>query len=227
MKRLLLLTIVLLGALPALTACNNGETETPQVSLITRTPDPAYPPAETQTPVEEAAATVTLQPTQTEIPPSATPTETAIPATPTPTSEPYVYGMQLGSPQRTLNFAHPDLGCNWMGLAGQVFDEEGAPVNNLVIGIGGSIAGNPITGIAITGETDPYGPGGYEIQFGEQPLASVGTAWARVHDLDGNLLSAPAYFNTSPSCDENLIVLNFVPLSTLPNESVYLPMIKK
>jgi hypothetical protein len=114
-----------------------------------------------------------------------------------------------------------------MGVAGQVFDEDGNPVDNLVVELGGAIAGNPVVNMTITGDLDAYGRGSYEIQLGEQPLASVGTAWVRLYDLEGNPLSAPAYFNTSPSCNENLILLNFAPLSTIVQNPVYLPLINR
>jgi hypothetical protein len=234
MKRTLFLTIVLLGMLLTLTACNRGGEETPEPSPSPETATvPAYPEAESPTPFEEAAAPAeaTLPPTS--VPPTRTPTAspaptaTAIPPTPTATPVPYVYGVPREYPARTANFARPEQGCNWMGIAGQVFDEDGVPVNNLVVELGGSIAGNPVAGMTITADSDAYGAGSYEIQLGEQPRASVGTAWVRLYDLEGTPLSAPAYFSTSPSCNENLIILNFAPLSTLVQNPVYLPLINR
>ena len=40
---------------------------------------------------------------------------------PTPTRSPYPFTMDDDSPTNTLNFAN-SAGCNWLGVAGQVFD---------------------------------------------------------------------------------------------------------
>jgi len=175
------------------------------------------PPTFTATPVP---------PTETPEPPTKTPT-----IAPTkqlalkPTATPHLLGVQVGSPVRLPNFAHPDLGCQWLGVAGQVFDGEGAPIEGLVVEVGGSIAGKPASGLAVTGSSDSYGPGSYEIKLGDSPETSSGTVWAQVYDLDSLPLSEPIYFSTSSDCDKNLVLLNFVQSYTLPDKWAYLPII--
>jgi hypothetical protein len=187
-------------------------------------------PDYTQTPTK-------IPPTVSATPVPPTPTKETPPQTPTiaptkqlllkPTATPHLLGVQIGSPAFLSNFAHPDLGCQWMGVAGQVFNDEGAPMPDLVVEVGGSIAGQPALGLAITGSSESYGPGSYEIKLGDAPLASSGTVWAQVYDLDGIPLSALIYFSTSDDCTKNLVLLNFVQAYTLPDEWIYLPLIMR
>jgi hypothetical protein len=136
-------------------------------------------------------------------------------------------GTQIGSPVAIPNFAHPELGCQWMGVAGQVFDIDDMPMLDLVVEFGGDLANRPIFGLAITGQAEAYGPGGYEYKLTDEPIASSGMVWAQVFDLEGNAISAPTYFSTYDSCDQNLIILNFAQAYKLPTDWVYLPLILK
>jgi len=198
------------------------DVETPVItdSVPDYTPTPSnIPPTISATPVP--STTTPEPPTQT---PTIPPTKQLLLK---PTATPHLLGVQIGSPARLPNFAHPDLGCQWMGVAGQVFDGEGAPMPDLVVEVGGSIAGQPATGLAVTGSSESYGPGSYEIKLGDTPLTSSGTVWAQVYDLDGKPLSAPIYFGTSDECTQNLVLLNFVQAYTLPDNWVYLPLIMR
>ena len=112
-----------------------------------------------------------------------------------------------------------------MGVAGQVFDAEGAAIEELVVELGGALAGQDLDGFAITGSASSYGPGGYEFKLGDEPVASTGAVWVRIFDLEGLQLSAPTYFNTYASCNQNLILLNFVQAYTLPDHWAYLPIV--
>ena len=190
----------------------------------TPTPDP---PTTTPTPEMPTASP----------PPSATATPAGSTQTPTltptirllrrPTATQAFLGAQIGSPLAMPNFAHPELDCQWMGVAGQVFDIDDTPMMGLVVEFGGDLAGYSIFGLAITGQTEAYGPGGYEFKLADEPIASSGSVWAQVYDLDGNAISAPIYFSTFDSCDQNLIILNFVQAYKLPTDWVYLPIILK
>jgi len=125
---------------------------------------------------------------------------------------PVPFYLQEGSPAYITNFVYPNKACNWMGVAGQVFDANNVPVINLVIIIRGQLGGRTIDKIAVTGipEADVYGPGGYEIQLADQALESSGTLVIQVFGLEGIPLSNPAPFDTYNDCSKNLIIINFV-----------------
>lgn len=124
-------------------------TATPE---ITNTPEKE----ETETPINTATITASPTPVQT-----ATLSPNPLPSI-MPTSLPYA--LQTGSPAYIQNFAHTEADCNWLGIAGQVFDAENKTVNNLVINVKGILGQTEIDAIALTGipEGDIYGPGGYE-----------------------------------------------------------------
>ncbi len=116
----------------------------------TETPQPTHTPAPTETPF----SLFTLTPTV---------TGTAGAAA----EFPFVVGP--GTPVGTSSLAfHPEDGCNWMGVAGQVFDLSGAPVSGQQVRVGGSLLGAPIELLSLTGVTTAYGNNGfYEFTLGE------------------------------------------------------------
>lgn len=107
------------------------------------------------------------------------------------------------------NFAHPDKGCNWLGVAGQVLDGSGNPMTNLVVVAEGVIQGEEIMQVDITGLHDAYGPGGYEIELSSSVVATTNMIYIRVYDLDGSALSSPVSIATRADCNQNLLILNF------------------
>ncbi len=188
----------------------------------------ALPPEVSPTATQEImlpTATATI-PESTATPlPSATPQPTAEPI-PTQTSTPaYTYDIQLGSPNLLPDLRSAERGCQWMGVAGQVFDSDGQPVEGVAVAINGELGGNPVNGMGLSGLATDYGLGGYEVLLAEQPLASNGTLWAQVFNAEWEPLS-PAYpFSTSADCAENLILLNFQGIA--PLRRVYLPAISR
>ena len=144
--------------------------------------------------------TITVQPSVTA---SLTPTATF-------TAIPYPYVVQEGCPVYMPNFAHPDAGCNWLGVAGQVFDAEHIGIENLVVIAGGTLAGNPIDIVQMTGSATAYGSGGYELVLSSTVVASEGTLWVQVKDLAGTPLTPKIYLDTHDDCFQNLLLLNFV-----------------
>lgn len=212
------------------TAVSDIPEVTDTISVASATPlEPemptSLPPTLSQT-SELPTLTSTPNPTNTTEDPTQIPT-----LTPTkklvlkPSATQALLGAQIGSPVGIPNFAHPELGCRWLGLAGQVLDIDELPVKDIVVEVGGTLNGFPVLGLAVTGESNPYGPGGYEIKLGDEPIASDGTIWAQVFDLDGNPISAPTYFPTYEDCEKNLILLNFVQARTLPSSWAFLPII--
>lgn len=171
---------------------------------------------------------------------SATPTSTAteenqkpsvdIP-TPTPVASATImptprppYGIQPGTPLGLQNFQ--DSGCNWMGVGGQVFGANEAPLAGLVIEIGGSLNNQPVSLLGLTGTTTLLGNQSYLIQLASQPIASNGSLWIQLKDQGGNSLSNQASFPTYANCERNLVLVNFTStVITFPR--IYLPIITK
>ena len=168
-----------------------------ELDTPTPTPKSVLPPPWTPT--------ITIEPTATNTPiPSKTPDPTQEQAAEeNPPQDQVDLGdmpvvLHDGSPQYIpATSFHPDLGCKWLGVAGQVIDINGAPVQGLLIEVGGKLAdekvGNP-TILQATGLAKAYGEAGYEVKLADEPIASEGTIWVQVIDQAGLPLSEKIYF---------------------------------
>lgn len=140
-------------------------------------------------------------------------TETATSEPPTATPEAAVNSFQIqeGSPVALdSSVFHPELGCNFLGVAGQVFDVNGTPVNGLRIHVTGTLAGNAVSELGLTGAATQYGTGSYyEIQLADAPTVSEGTLQIAVLDANDQPISPLVTFSTTDSCQQNLILINF------------------
>lgn len=176
--------------------------------------------AETVTVAATATLASTAAPTETALPPStATPTftATAIPptATPTltatPTQIPMTFAVQNGSPVYMVNFVQTSAGCNWSGIAGQVFDSDGKPLNGYIVKVTGTYNSTTVSSLAVTGMVTgiPYGPASYEIVLGTKALASTDLLSIQLFDPGGNVLTTPLRFSTYVDCAKNLVIINF------------------
>jgi hypothetical protein len=179
-------------------------TPTPRGFLpATWTPEPTLVPSQTPTP----------RPTATEVP-TETPYSLAVAsATPTETQSPggMPFEVAQGSPAAIASITfHPEAGCNWMGVAGQVLNMSGAPVSTgIIIKLGGVLSGKFLDLTSLTGTARQYGEAGYEIVLANQPAASNGTLWVQLVDQAGLPLSNRIYFDTYDDCNKNLIFINF------------------
>jgi hypothetical protein len=178
----------------------------PEETLPTATL-PAYPsPEPNPTSTLPAYPLPELQPTAT------------LPAYPPPfepTPDPLIeaaFTLQAGAPFYLPNFNHPEDGCQWQGVAGQVFDENGLEILNLSIIAGNRLAGEDRNLAATTGHASAYGLGGYEIKLGSLPANTTNLFWVQVLDSEGQPLSQRIYFDTREDCEQNLVLVNFVPL---------------
>lgn len=192
---------------------------------------PTVKPAEsTSTP--PGAPTATSKPSATAVAPSQTPVKTAIPSptptktltkTPQPTSTPRAtatatpapYRLQNMTPYYLANFTHPDLGCSWLGVAGQVFNSAGVVQKDILIKLGGTLAGAAIVEQMTMPLAEPeidlaYGPGGYEVTLANAPAASESSVWIQLFNLEGKPLSDRIYLTTFDDCQKNLILMNFI-----------------
>lgn len=178
---------------------------------------------EPETPSSPTLTGTSVQPTQTQAiltaTLEATPTKTSTPLQPTPTTiavdsdltnQTFIYKLQDGNPFFLSNFAHPETGCEWMGIAGQVFNTEGIEVQDLVIIVGDTQIAEEYQWTAQTGQVLFYGPGGYEIQLSDTPQETTERFWVQVNDQNGVPLSERLFFDTVSDCSGNLILLNFV-----------------
>lgn len=146
------------------------------------------------------------------------PTHThTVTSSPTATLEPQnPFALQAGSPAYVANIAYPEEGCNWMGVAGQVYDSTGAPIVNLGVHLTGTLGEENIDILAITGTAPQYGEGGFEIVLSDSPMVSSGRLSLQILSDDGQPLSDKVYFDTSSDCSENLVLINMVQTSSVP-----------
>ncbi len=166
-------------------------------------------PENTQEPISTATPTGTPTTVATDIP---TPTYTL---QPTFTSTPVPYQLQLMNPFYLSNFTHQELGCDWMGVAGQIFSSGGQVQLDILIKAGGELSGEPIEEEMTMPLADPgvdlaYGPGGYELTLAFSLVDSESTAWIQLFSLGGDPLSEKIYLTTFGDCQKNLILMNFI-----------------
>jgi hypothetical protein len=153
----------------------------------------------------------------TEVLPSPTPQPS-----PQPSATPPPYVLQPGAPAASKNFAHPELGCDWMGVAGQVLDQNREPAMGLLIEVGGDLPSQQVRSLAMTGTAPLYGPGGFEITISDHPLASEASLWIQVYDISGLPASARVYFDTFEECEHNLVLINFIEMPPM-DYHIFLP----
>lgn len=127
-----------------------------------------------------------------------------------PSILPLYFWPQEGTPAYLANFSHPEAGCKWLGVAGQVFDPQGNPIKNLAV-IAGKVTDNLAAEQAVvsSGNTTIYGPQGYEIVLGDTPEDTTGTWYIQLSTLSGTFVSDRVFVQTSADCQKNLILLNF------------------
>ena len=107
------------------------------------------------------------------------------------------------------NFAHTSEGCNWIGVAGQVFTTSGKTINNIVVNVTGTLNGKSIDQLGMSGTSRFYGPGGYEVVLGSKPVNSTGVMTITLLDLNGAQISDHLHFDTFADCRKNLVIVNF------------------
>lgn len=207
MKQKILFILCVLGII--LTGCE----------IFTYVIEPEVPssPTETSNPptatLPVPSATLAFPPTFTSTPSESTPTSTIAVAGDLPIQT-FTYTLQDGNPIYLENFAHPESGCDWMGVAGQVFSTEGIEVKNLIIVVGDAQTTEEHQWSDQTGQAVFYGPGGYEIQFSDTSLETTDRFWVQVIDQAGVPLSDRNFFGTKNNCSENLVLMNFVAIET-------------
>jgi hypothetical protein len=202
-----------------------------EVEFPTVTPTPRSVLPATWTPTLTSLPTLTPAPTRTLVPTATQPADTLTPvvgtpsvtpgdgeptttqevntATPSPT-EGMPFVLHPGDPVAIQNIGNPELGCNWMGVAGQAFDLSLAPIEEgLFIQLGGILGDELVEMLGMVGMVDTYGPGSYEFELGEEPIESSQTLWVQLFDQAMLPLSEQISFDTFADCEKNLILIHF------------------
>jgi len=136
----------------------------------------------------------------------------------------YPYQLQPGTPVTIQSFIEPEAGCSWTGIAGQVFDANREPVDNIKVELNGTFDGNTIQKWAITGTSEQMGAGGYEIKLADETADSQGTLYLQLYDQSGGELSDQISINTVDQCYENLLIANFIEF--IPVIDLFFPIIR-
>jgi hypothetical protein len=143
--------------------------------------------------------------------PSSTPTENPTPTvtlTPTPEILPFIL---FGEPE-TMNSAilRPQLGCEWLVIAGQVWDLQGEPVTDSVsVHLFGELGGYEIDQYRLPGTETAYGESGYEFALEDLVVDSKETLYIQLVDANDLPLSHPYPIQTYADCQKNMILVNF------------------
>lgn len=197
----------------------------PSQELPTETLPPSMEPQLTYTPTQGVipsvevpipSATTAFTPTATEILATATITPTPLP--------PVTFFIQTGTPLGVANFLAPEMGCNWMGIAGQVFGLDSVPEDGMVIQLQGAIEGRSIDDMAVTQVIPALGPGAYQFIIADHPIESNGSLWIQVFDQAGVPKTGKILLLTYADCEHNLVLVNFAEGLPVTNE-VRLPLI--
>ncbi len=191
---------------------------TPFNPLYPRIPTPLAFPTATLTPIQleptwtptfiDATDTATLAPTIT-LQPSAT-LISLVPPTRTPSPSPTAkapYSTTVTAIPSTI--IHPDLGCGWFGIGGTVNDANNSPVIGLPLRLSGSLSGDAVNLLTVSGTALDYGPSGFEFKLGTAPVASDKLLTLQLLDQNGVPQASNVYVVTYNDCKRNLILVRF------------------
>jgi len=131
------------------------------------------------------------------------------------------YNLQSVDPFYTTNFVHPESGCDWLGVAGQIFSENMEPKDGLIVVVEGAVNNSMVEVLGFSGLAQSYGPGGYELVLSN--TNKPGIFWIQLFDVNGSPLSGIYSFQTNGTCEQNLAIINFT-LNSGP-ESKYVPTV--
>ena len=153
-----------------------------------------------------------LVPTATPLPPALTP---AVPVATTTAgaSQPdlMAFGLVGNRVVFTPQFTHPELGCAWQGLGGQITGLNGEPLVGYTVRVEG-ITDPSLVLTTVSGGETAYGPSGWEIKVTDGPNTFV----YRVTLYQNNRrVSDPKLVSFPGDCNRNLAVMNFNQLTPL------------
>lgn len=132
--------------------------------------------------------------------------------TPSATSAPELFPFILdGQPEPiTSDLIRPQLGCDYLVIAGQVWDLQGDPVlGSAQVHLFGSLGGYEIDETSDPGSAAVYGQSGYEFILKGLVLDSNTALTIQLEDDNGNQFSSSYFVQTYQDCQRNLILINF------------------
>jgi hypothetical protein len=195
-------------------------TPVPPLVLPTATWTPISLPATwTPTPSVPVTAGPTLLPSWTPEPSATqlklyTDTPTTEPtAEPTATQEPTINpaSVPFSTTIKYIESAifHPEAGCNWAGVSGEVFDIKGSPVAGLQVILRGTFNGQSVQQVTVTGMDPLYGKGWFEFPLGDKPLDTKSLLSIQLLDQAGIPLSQKTSFDTFADCKKNMVQVRY------------------
>lgn len=135
-----------------------------------------------------------------------------------------LYVVQDGTPLGLPSPSHPD--CNWMGVGGQAFGLDGQPDLDVVVQLGGQFNDIERSMVTMAGWAPQWGPGGFELELFDRPMASQGTLWVQLYNTNWQPLSERVYFDTYAECERSFIMINFSQQKIAARgQSIYLPLV--
>lgn len=143
--------------------------------------------------------------------PTNTATQTLTPTvtlTPTPEILPFI----LFDEPEFMNSAwfRPQLGCDWLVIAGQVWDLRGDAVTDSVsVYLFGELNGYAVDEFRLPGTEKAYGESGYEFALEGFVVDSEDSLYIQLVDTNNLALSHPYLLQTFNDCQKNLILVNF------------------
>lgn len=148
------------------------------------------------------APTITLQPSPTDfslVPPTRTPRATSTPRAP--------FSANVTAIESTI--IHPEAGCAWFGIGGSVVDSNSAPLLYMTLRLTGSVNGNLVEKLTVSGTALDYGQSGFEFQLGTTPVASSKLMILQLLDQSGRRMADDVNIITYNDCHKNLILVRF------------------
>ncbi len=121
----------------------------------------------------------------------------------------YPFEPQSDSPRYLPAFTQPDAGCAWVGVAGQVFDQAGSPVQGVVVLLRGYFNGKLLDERTLSGQQTAYGESGFELQIGDLSADTINALTIQLANSKLEALSEPVALATYDDCQRNLILINF------------------
>lgn len=131
-----------------------------------------------------------------------------------------IYAPQPVTPTYIPNFVEPQAGCDWAGIGGQIFNQRGLPEDGVVVRISGMLEGDDRVEYALSGSSQQFGAGGYEIALADHALNADGLQ-LQLFDLAGEAKSPVVIVRLLSNCQQNLTVVNF--RQTTFDHFLYLP----
>lgn len=177
-----------------------------QAESVPETPVAAVPGESTPTfnPTETLTQMPTHLPSET-LAPSLTPTTTM-----TPTLEVFPFVL-IGEPEMmSSDLIRPGLSCDYLIIAGQVWDLQDVPVtDSATIHLYGALGGFTIDRFALPGSAPVYGDSGYEFVLEGLVVNSKDSLTIRLEETNGLPISHGYSIQTYEDCQKNLILVNF------------------